>query len=397
MYRRKKQVRICFVSSFPPSRGRLSEYAFALINSLQKHSEITKIDILGDTINGKTTVPISDKTVLHRVWKPEKPVSLLMVPMYILRIRPDIVHFNLHMAVFGRGRLSNFIGLGLPLLCRLMGLRVLVTLHNITERIDLQKTGFSNSFINKIGALFATKLLTLSNMLTVTVKSYVELLRTKYKCKNVVWIPHGTWYSGPLNSDCGEKDTILYIGHHGPYKDLELLSKSYHLIRKNRRVKLIIAGSSHPDYPNLLEEWYDKSPDKSDDMDFLGYVPEQELPKLFGCVSVVVLPYYTCTGTSGVAHLASLFGTPIVATDLPEFRDLVSSGCGIVLSGHTPEELAGKIESILDRTTLVQELRNKNNCFAKQRSWDVIASQFCTLYANLLDGKKLPEEVGNGP
>ena len=86
-----------------------------------------------------------------------------------------------------------------------------------------------------------------------------------------------------------------------------------------------------------------------------------------------------------------------MATDLPEFRDLVSSGCGIVLSGHTPEELAGKIESILDRTTLVQELRNKNNCFAKQRSWDVIASQFCTLYANLLDGKKLPEEVGNGP
>lgn len=87
---------------------------------------------------------------------------------------------------------------------------------------------------------------------------------------------------------------------------------------RRKGVKLVIARSSHPNYPNFLDKY--KSENCLPCVQFTGYVPESQLPSLLEKVDVVVLPYFTCTGTSGVAHLVSSYGVPIIATDLPEFR-----------------------------------------------------------------------------
>jgi glycosyltransferase involved in cell wall biosynthesis len=378
-----KKLSICFIGCYPPTRGRLAEYSFYLIEELHRVPQIGSIEIIADAADDYTTKRINSKITLHRMWRADRPASLLRIPLIVLRLKPHVVHFNVHMAVFGRSRIANFIGLSLPFVCRLMGFRTVVTLHNITETIDVEKAGFSNTLPNRVGAFVAIKLLTFASAITLTVKSYLRILEGRYKCKKAVWIPHGTWEANHSNgNNHSNPKRILYIGHTGPYKDLGLLFGAFNRLSKRRKdVKLVIAGASHPNYPGFLEDFESVSSRRN--VEFTGYVPEDRLPSLLEEVSMVILPYHTCTGTSGVAHLASSYGVPIIATDLPEFRELADEGCGLVLSLHDPESLADKMEEVLDNSDLTSQLVQRNLLFAKKRTWDKIADSFCNVYEHI--------------
>ncbi|MFX0136688.1 MAG: glycosyltransferase, partial [Candidatus Hodarchaeota archaeon] len=377
----KKGLKLCFISSFPPSRARLSEYAYPLIKELRRLPQIEHIDIIADKYKNHIIKKIDDKTTIYRIWKGDKILSLLLILQKISTLKPDIVHFNLHMAVFGRGRITNFIGLCLPFLCRIMGFRTIVTLHNMVEMIDIEKAGFRNTTINRVGALIATKILTYATAVTLTVQSYLRILNRRYGCKNVKWIPHGTWDVNPVSIGNHNPTNILYIGYSGPYKDLDLLFNAFNILRKRRQnVNLIIAGTSHPNYPGFLKNY---EIDKPNAVDFVGHIPDNELYSLFKKIDLVILPYYTCTGTSGVAHLVSSYGLPIIATNLPEFRELSKEGCGIILSPHDPNELVKKIEFILNNTNLLLELNERSQYFAKGRTWNKVASTFYRLYKQI--------------
>lgn len=179
-------------------------------------------------------------------------------------------------------------------------------------------------------------------------------------------VPHGTWRVNVFKFNGGSFDSsyernVLFIGHVGPYKNLDLLLRAYKMLDDCLKVRLLIAGGSHPNFPGVLEEYRARCRDPN--IRFLGFVPDEELPRVFEMVDVVVLPYATCTGTSGVAHLASSFGKPIVATDLPEFRELMEEGCGIILAKHDPRDLAEKIEMVLARHYIADEREKFKICF----------------------------------
>jgi glycosyltransferase involved in cell wall biosynthesis len=213
-------------------------------------------------------------------------------------------------------------------------------------------------------------------------KSYVELFKKRYKCKETVWIPHGTWDVNPRTRIPHNPQTILYFGHSGPYKDLDLLFKTFEIVTTRKStVRLVVAGASHPNYPHFLDSY--RSRNSPSNVQFTGYIPEDELQSFFTHIDVVVLPYHTCTGTSGVAHLASSYGLPIVATDLPEFRELIEEGCKIMLSPHDPFALAKKIEYVLDNPNLMLELGKQSLVFARGRTWERIAVLFRDLYKQL--------------
>lgn len=377
-----KSIHVCYVSFFPPSRGRLSEYAFFLVDALKRLPSIGRIDVVCDN-NRPSTISISDKVTLHGVWESDNIFSILSIPFRILKLRPDIVHFNLHMAVFGRTRIANFVGLSIPFLCRLMGIPCIATLHNIVERIDVEKTGMKNTFLNRLGAFLVTKLLTLNSLLTVTVRSYVGFLHRRYKCSNIKWVPHGTWKVNLFNQiGGGNSYNILYFGHHGPYKDPKLLFDAIQILSRKLKIQLIVGGHSHPNYPNFLEEH--KNNNNLSNVHFTGFVPNSLLHDLFQKVDLLVLPYHTCTGTSGVAHLAASHGVPIVATDLPELRELANEGCGIVFCSHNPVSLAKKIEYVLGNPEVAFDLRERSLRFAHGRTWDKIARAFEKCYGEVL-------------
>lgn len=377
-------LRICFVTSHPPSRGRLSEYSVKVLRELEKWSGIERIYVLSDSEVDGADPLYGSRVEVKRVWRPGSATSPLKILLNILSLRPHLVHFNVAFQSFGRRRLVNFIGLSLPFLCRALGFPSVVSIHNLGERVNLKAVGLKESFLNRLGIRLATKLITLASAVTVTVRSYEDFLRQTYRCGNVEFVPHGTDLIDPPGlAQPNPCRVILLLGHMGPYKGLPLIIDVFKRLNQQRReFKLIVAGESHPNFPGYLDGFKSDAPPN---VEFTGYVDEERLPELFERAFVVVLPYLTGTGTSGVFHLACGFGKPIVASDLPEIRELVKEGASAILvSQNDVDGFCKAILRLCDEPLLVEEMCKRNLSFASSESWSSVASSFERIYVRLV-------------
>ncbi len=376
-------LRVCFVSSYPPTHARLSEYAQNLVSALASKPAIDALYLLVDKSNSPEKVMQEDpKVKIFRVWKTDSLLSILSVMFYILKLRPDIVHFNVSFQSFGKNKLTNATGLSLILLCRLLGFRVVAGVHTLAEVTDLEKFGVKPSLLNRIGILMATKLILSAQSVVVLVRSYSDVLKKRYDHKGVYYIPHGASVDLESKENTNEK-AILIFGHMGPHKGLPLMLKAFEKISKtNPNVKLIVAGSNHPNFPNYLDEF---SKIHIPNVEFLGYIPQDRLGSVFRRASVVVLPYLAAPGTSGVFHLACGFGRPIVASDLPEIRELVNDGASAILVPKGDlQALNDAILSILLNKDVATKMSRQNLNFAKRESWSAVAKAYQDTYIALL-------------
>jgi len=378
-------IRVCFVSSYPPNRARLSEYAEALVSELAKRNLISKIYVIADVAKGISRNTVSGKIEVRRVWKPDNLPSILGILWQIWKLNPDLVHFNVHFQSFGRTRIANFTGLSLAFLSQLLGKKSLMTIHNFGEKVDIAKCQIKPSPVTKAGIILATKIISMTSCVSVTVKSYIDYLTKKYSAKKVVYVPHGVW-NNPIKSltlyNGNPNRTILILGHMGPYKGLQVLLDAFNALVKDRAdIRLIVAGGDHPNFPGFLDVFKQNC---TSNIKFTGYIEKDELPKFFEEASVVVLPYLTSTGTSGVFHLACGYEKPIIASDLPEMRELVNEGASLLLvPPGNPKKLSDAIQHVLDNPEEAYEIVKRNQVFTRERTWDKVAEMFEMVYRDL--------------
>jgi glycosyltransferase involved in cell wall biosynthesis len=114
----------------------------------------------------------------------------------------------------------------------------------------------------------------------------------------------------------------------------------------------------------------------------LGFVPHDQLERLYGQAAVVVCPSrregFGVTCLEAMAH-----GRPVVATDVGGLRDLVVDGeTGIVVPARDPAALRAALERLLgDR-----ELRSRLGAAGRRRaregfSWDHVTALTAQTYA----------------
>ena len=179
-------MRVCFVSSYPPNHARLSEYTKSLVTELAKRRLIDDIHVVADMVDGsKNRAQEGSNIEVLRIWQPDDLFSILGIVPKILKLKPDIVHFNVHFQSFGKNRLPNFFGLSLIFLCRLLNLKVVATVHNFGEIVDLTKVQVKPTLLNRIGIFVATKFVLSASKVVVKVRSYRNYLSERYGCKEV--------------------------------------------------------------------------------------------------------------------------------------------------------------------------------------------------------------------
>jgi glycosyltransferase involved in cell wall biosynthesis len=379
----RKGLRICFISSYPPNHARLSEYAKNLVAELANKPTIDQMNVLTDQISSSNgDLPEDPKVKVVRVWKQDNPLSILGVMVQVLKLKPDVVHFSIGYQSFGKSRISNFTGISLVFLCRLCGLKVIVLLHNLAELVDLEKVKQKQSFTNKAGIMVATRLILSASRVVVMVKSYKDYLKKHYKNKGILFIPHGN-LSHNCESINPEDKVVLIFGHMGPFKGLPIMLRAFEKITRERNdVQLVIAGANHPNFPTYLDEFVKKAPPK---VVFTGYVPEKDLCKVFGMADVVVTPYLLATGTSGVFHLACGFGKPIVSSNLPEIRELLSDGAtALLVSPGDAEALKDAILKVLNNKEVANKMAEQNLRFAHKERLSIVAKIYEETYLELL-------------
>ena len=284
--------------------------------------------------------------------------------------------------VSGTNKLTNLAGLSLILISRLLGFKVLTGIHTLSEGRDLKKFSIEPSLTNRIGILVATKLVLSAQTIAALVHSYVEVLTQRYGHRCVIYIPHGT-QTGTMKKVNLEQKVILVFGHMGPHKGLPPLFEAYkEMLNQKINVKLIVAGEDHPNFPGYLQRFAKQN---IPNVEFCGYVQEQQLEQIFKKADVLAMPYLAVPGTSGVFYLACGYGTPVVASDLPEIREILADGASAVLV--PPQNVGALREEILKLLFDKKksgEIAAKNITFAKKRSWNYVAEAYEKAYKDLI-------------
>lgn len=319
-------MKICLVTTFPPSTGGLSEYGFHIAQELQRNPFLS-LTVLADQLDREHEEP-EGFTVL-RCWSFDDPFTIFRLIKTIRRLQPDVVWFNLLFSTFGRNPFAAFSGLMTPLVARLGGRYTHVTLHHLMDTVELKDAGVRCQRLYRAAGAVATRMLLLSNSVSVLMPSYRKILNDKYGRDNVHLRAHGLLARRPEFPDLSRRGTpvhrILAFGKWGTYKRLELMIDAFNLLaQKLPQAQLVIAGGDHPQAAGYVES-VRKRHEGNSGIEFLGYVPESDLADLFQSSSVTVMPYSSSTGCSGVAHLACAFGVPIVSADLVDFRQMGQS------------------------------------------------------------------------
>src|SRR5215813_11270293 len=322
-------MKICLVSAFPPSKAVLSEYGYHVAKELQT-DPLVSLTVMADDL--PAPAPELPEFSVERCWVQDSLSNHRRLLRALRDLEPDVVWFNLVFSSFGNREhpLAAFSGLTLPLATRLAGYYTHVTLHHLMDHIDLNDSGVRNKTLFRMAGYAATRLILMANSVSVLLPAYRRTLIEKYRGEHVHFRSHGIFSARPEYPDFSRRGNpehrILAFGKWGTYKRCEMLIESFEheILKRVPNAKLIIAGSNNgnaPGYIESLRERYKKNPK----VEFMGYIPEEQISELFGTSSLMVLPYTSATGASGVAHLAAQYGLPIVSSDIPDFREMCES------------------------------------------------------------------------
>jgi glycosyltransferase involved in cell wall biosynthesis len=362
-------MKICVISSFPPSGGRLNEYGYHLARTLAS-DPVLSVTVLADQMDSPAAEPADMEVV--RCWRFNSLATPWRLLQTIKEFDPDVVWFNLVFSTFGDRPLPAFLGLCVPLLTRLTGRYVHVTLHHLMESVNLEEAQIKHPAAYQLAGELATRILLLANGVSVLLPAHRRTLLDKYKVQNVQFRPHGIFAAIPEYPDFNKRNNpeqrILAFGKWGTYKRLEILLEAFSKVSKEcPNARLVVAGGNHPLTPGYVEslaERYAGSPN----IEFKGYVPEEQVPELFGTSSMLVLPYTSPGGPSGVAHQACQFGLPVVSADLPLFLEMAADEAMAIDFYKTGDanSLAEKLCALLQDPERQREM-SETNCAAALR------------------------------
>jgi D-inositol-3-phosphate glycosyltransferase len=189
---------------------------------------------------------------------------------------------------------------------------------------------------------------------------------------------------------------VLFVGRIEPLKGLAVLIEAIALMQQDADFKenpfclVIIGGNTeenHPDDDNLemsrLKELTEKY-NLSNFVTFLGKKSQDSLPYYYSAAEAVVVPsQYESFGM--VALEAMACGTPVVASQIGGLAYLVQDGVtGFTVPVDEPDELARKLASILQDSSLHQRLSSQAVKVAQDYAWEKIAQKLLVVYDELL-------------
>jgi glycosyltransferase involved in cell wall biosynthesis len=387
-------MKLALVTAFPPSKVTLNEYGYHLVKNFVTHDDISEFILFSDYTKEQKIFDFKNKEKIKvsNCWKFNSYFNLFSILKQARKDKPDAILFNLQFVKFGDKKIPAAMGLLIPFTLRLFGFKTMVLMHNILEQVDLEQAGFSkNKLAQRIYEFIGTTLtrfILKANKVSVTIKKYVEVLEEKYKCENVVLIPHGTFdtIDEPSYEAIEGPKKIMAFGKFGTYKKVEIMIEALLELRKTSKedLEVVVAGTDSPNTPGYLESVKEKYKDVKGIV-FTGYVAENDVERIFRESTIVVFPYTSTTGSSGVLHQAGSFGKAVVMPDLGDLTLLVEEEGykGAFFDANNAQSLANAINSLLTNDELRKEIAKTNYNAANALSMDKICDKFIQEMKNL--------------
>lgn len=369
-------MHVAIVTTYPPGKGTLNEYAFHFVRALRTKEEISRITLLVDDLPDGASYPAPDNEIglapidIAPCWQFNSASNPWRIVQTVKHIKPDVVLFNIQFASFGDKKIPVTLGLTAPWMVKLAGYPSMVLLHNIMETVDLRNAGYAGNalmerLIRAAGTL-TTAILLRADLVALTIPRYVEILRAKYRATNVLLAPHGSFEENPpfptFDLPAGPRQ-IMAFGKFGTYKRIEIMVEAVKILEQRgyRDLEIVIAGSDSPNAKGYLDEMKARYADMPN-LRFTGYVAEEDVPRIFQSATVTAFPYTSTTGSSGVLHQAGSYGCAVVLPNIGDFAEVITEEgyVGEFFEPNNPESMADAIARLLDDEERRKEMGLRN-------------------------------------
>jgi glycosyltransferase involved in cell wall biosynthesis len=264
------------------------------------------------------------------------------------------------------------------LVARLAGIRLVYTLHNITQHEGRRP------LLARLGhrVMFA-----LAHAIHVHDEQVAVALREQWRRRRGVHvIPHGNYvgaYPNLVTRDEARRKlglaasdfVYLFLGRVRPYKGIEELLAAFRALPDGDAVLCVAGEVQDPGYEQSLQEL--AGGDGRIRL-HLEFVADEELQVFFNACDICALPYRHVT-TSGAALLSFSFGVPIVAPRIGCLAELVGEEERGV--SYDPDLPGGLLDALKRcRRADLDALRQASMAYAARLNWHDIAKQHAGMY-----------------
>jgi len=189
-------------------------------------------------------------------------------------------------------------------------------------------------------------------------------------------VPNGTLI--PDHADPGERDhRILFIGRHEPRKGLQVLLRAWPEIRRRTGARLRVIGAD----PLAVRLLLARVGVSDDGIDIAGFLSQEDLTSELLAAKAMAAPSLGGESFGMVLTRAFACATPVVASDIGGYREVIEPGTGVLVPPRDPEALADALVALLEDEERRRAIGIAARELAIERySWDRIARRLVEIY-----------------
>ncbi len=354
-------------------RASTGRYVDRLVEHLQVIDTVNRYTVLVQPDDPwQPTSPKFTKAICRYEQFSFSPLQQVGFAWQLYRLKPDLVHFTMTqqpLIYFGN---------------------IVTTTHDLTMLRHMRPSRFP-AWLHRIGMLLYRFLFWFAHK-----KSRKIIVPTDFVAKDLAqYQPFTknkivrTYESSepPLSADAEplpgvQKPFIFHVGSPFPHKNIARLILAFEILHAaNPKLRLVLPGKIKDQFKADIDSWIAASPAK-DAIIVPGFVSDQQLKWLYQNAECYVLPSlsegFGLPGLEAMAH-----GCPVAssnATCLPE----VYQDAALYFDPLDPDDIAQKVQTILDSPDLAKDLVTKGARLLPRYSWRTMAQETLAVYKSVL-------------
>jgi len=181
----------------------------------------------------------------------------------------------------------------------------------------------------------------------------------------------------PANRDF----SLVFIGRPEERKGLPVLLRAFEALVEHVPARLAVIGSEPDEVRRLLAD-----PGTEERMDLLGRVPGDELWRELHAADLLCAPSLAGESFGMVLTEAFAAGTPVIASDIAGYRDVVTDGHdGILVQPGDPQRLAEELLKARHEPARLDRMARAARESSAQYDWPVVADRVKAVYERAIE------------
>jgi phosphatidyl-myo-inositol alpha-mannosyltransferase len=175
--------------------------------------------------------------------------------------------------------------------------------------------------------------------------------------------------------------TVVFAGRHEPRKGLHVLLRAWPEIRRRTGARLVVAGAD----PLAVRLLLTRVGVPDDGIDVVGFLSQDGLTGLLTSTKALVAPSLGGESFGMVLTRAFACGTPVVASDIEGYREVVTAETAVSVVPGDAAALADAIDALLADEPRREAMGTAARSLARERyGWPDIAARLESVYEQAL-------------